>query len=41
MSGVAGMDPQHDRSIESAERYGAHNYAPLPVVLTRAEGAFV
>jgi ornithine--oxo-acid transaminase len=27
--------------IETIEKYGAHNYAPLPVVLSRGEGAFV
>lgn len=27
--------------IEQAERYGAHNYHPLDVVLTKGEGAFV
>ncbi len=27
--------------IEQAERWAAHNYAPLEVVLTRGEGAFV
>lgn len=27
--------------IERAERWGAHNYHPLPVVLTKAEGPFV
>jgi ornithine--oxo-acid transaminase len=27
--------------IERCERWGAHNYHPLPVVLTRAEGPFV
>jgi len=27
--------------IEEAERFGAHNYAPLPVVLARGEGCFV
>ena len=27
--------------IELAERYGAHNYHPLPVTLVRGEGAFV
>jgi ornithine--oxo-acid transaminase len=27
--------------IEEAERFGARNYAPLPVVLTRGEGCFV
>ncbi len=28
-------------SIEREERYGAHNYHPLPVVLERGEGVFV
>jgi ornithine--oxo-acid transaminase len=27
--------------IAQAERFGARNYAPLPVVLARGEGAFV
>jgi ornithine--oxo-acid transaminase len=27
--------------IDETERLGAHNYAPLPVVLTRGEGCFV
>ncbi|MCX6169767.1 MAG: ornithine--oxo-acid transaminase [Ignavibacteriales bacterium] len=27
--------------IELEEKYGAHNYHPLPVVLTRGEGAYV
>jgi ornithine--oxo-acid transaminase len=27
--------------LEKEERYGAHNYHPLPVVLTRGEGVFV
>jgi len=27
--------------MELADRYGAHNYAPLPVVIERGEGAFV
>lgn len=27
--------------IDRAEKWGAHNYHPLPVVLTRAEGPFV
>ena len=27
--------------VEQGERWGAHNYAPLEVVLTRGEGAFV
>lgn len=28
-------------AIERAERWGAHNYHPLPVVLTKADGPFV
>jgi ornithine--oxo-acid transaminase len=28
-------------SIEQVERFGAHNYHPLPVVVARAEGAWV
>jgi ornithine--oxo-acid transaminase len=39
------MDPQrHQESRElvaQAERYGAHNYRPLEVVLSRGQGAFV
>ncbi len=27
--------------IAEAERFGAHNYAPLPVVITRGQGCFV
>ena len=27
--------------IEREKRYGAHNYHPLPVVLSRGEGVFV
>ncbi|WP_242342697.1 ornithine--oxo-acid transaminase [Anaeromyxobacter terrae] len=30
-----------DELIAQAERFGARNYAPLPVVLARGEGAFV
>lgn len=29
------------RAIEWEEKYGAHNYHPLPVVLSRGEGVFV
>ena len=29
------------RYLEEAERYSAHNYHPLPVVLTRGEGIWV
>jgi ornithine--oxo-acid transaminase len=27
--------------VEREDRYGAHNYAPVPVVLTRGEGVHV
>jgi ornithine--oxo-acid transaminase len=30
-----------DESIKLAEQYGAHNYHPLPVVVSRASGAWV
>ncbi len=30
-----------ERIIEITERYGAHNYHPLPVVISRAEGIYV
>lgn len=39
-----GMSPDSYKSaeyIELAEQYGAHNYAPLPVVAHRAEGAWI
>ena len=29
------------RYIDQEEKYGAHNYHPLPVVLSKGEGAFV
>lgn len=32
---------QTQRYLELEEQYGAHNYHPLPVVLTRGEGVFV
>ncbi|MBI5169101.1 MAG: ornithine--oxo-acid transaminase [Candidatus Eisenbacteria bacterium] len=32
---------QTARHIESTERHSAHNYAPLPVVVSRASGAWV
>ena len=34
----AGSTEQH---IETTERYAAHNYHPLPVVLASGEGAWV
>lgn len=44
MGQAPGMSPDSYSSsefIELAERYGAHNYAPLPVVAQRAEGAWI
>ncbi len=32
---------QTEAAIEKEDRYGAHNYHPLPVVLERGEGVFV
>ncbi len=39
MKDVATMSSQH--FIEIEEKYGAHNYHPLPVVLSKGEGVFV
>lgn len=39
MKDVATMSSQH--FIELEEKYGAHNYHPLPVVLSKGEGVFV
>ncbi|MFC1654899.1 aminotransferase class III-fold pyridoxal phosphate-dependent enzyme, partial [Myxococcota bacterium] len=33
--------PSSKEIIEITEKYGAHNYKPLPVVISRAEGAWV
>ena len=33
--------PSAMQYIAREDRYGAHNYAPLPVVLTRGEGVHV
>lgn len=35
------MASKTDRLIALAEKYGAHNYHPLPVVISRAKGPFV
>ena len=32
---------QNTSFIQLEDRYGAHNYHPLPVVLSRGEGVFV
>ena len=34
-------DQNSTKSIELENKYGAHNYHPLPVVLTKGEGVFV
>jgi len=42
VSPAAGAEPRGTRAlVEQAERFGARNYAPLPVVLCRGEGCFV
>nr|HRC87967.1 aminotransferase class III-fold pyridoxal phosphate-dependent enzyme [Thermoanaerobaculia bacterium] len=33
--------PTSERSIELEERYGAHNYRPLDVVIERGEGVWL
>mmetsp|Transcript_5519 Transcript_5519/g.9590 ORF Transcript_5519/g.9590 Transcript_5519/m.9590 type:complete len:454 (-) Transcript_5519:507-1868(-) len=33
--------PQQQKLIDREDKYGAHNYAPLPVVLTGGKGVFV
>ncbi|HAZ08119.1 MAG TPA: ornithine--oxo-acid transaminase [Elusimicrobia bacterium] len=35
------MGDRSRKAIALAEKYGAHNYHPLPVVITRAKGPFV
>jgi len=35
------MSSKTNEVIERSERWGAHNYHPLPVVLVKAEGPFV
>ncbi|EIE19712.1 ornithine transaminase [Coccomyxa subellipsoidea C-169] len=39
LSGAASAEQQ--QFIDREDRYGAHNYAPVPVVLTRGEGVHV
>ncbi len=41
MSTKATKAPKAGALIELADRWGAHNYAPLPVVIERGEGAYV
>ena len=35
------MTPTSQSSMQLEERYGAHNYHPLPVVLEKGEGVYV
>ncbi|NNL15253.1 MAG: ornithine--oxo-acid transaminase, partial [Flavobacteriaceae bacterium] len=30
-----------ERAMQLEDKYGAHNYHPLPVVLSRGEGVYV
>jgi ornithine--oxo-acid transaminase len=38
---LQGLSPKAETLIEKENKYGAHNYHPLPVVLDRGEGVFV
>ncbi len=38
---TSNISPLTQQFLEKEERYGAHNYHPLPVVLTRGEGVYV
>ncbi|MDU0204867.1 ornithine--oxo-acid transaminase [Paenibacillus sp. MAH-36] len=35
------METKSSRIIEQTEKYGAHNYHPLPIVISRAQGVWV
>lgn len=35
------LTPKSQQFIDQEDKYGAHNYHPLPVVLSRGEGAFM
>lgn len=41
MSAIAQLSEKTTHYLELEERYGAHNYHPLPVVLSKGEGIFV
>lgn len=41
MTVTSGLSEKSLHYLSLEERYGAHNYAPLPVVLTRGEGVFL
>jgi len=37
----SGLSPKAQKMVDLEEKYGAYNYAPLPVVLERGEGVHV
>lgn len=41
MHAVKTLTPRTQYFLEKEEQYGAHNYHPLPVVLTRGQGVYV
>ena len=41
MQAITTMSALTQRYLELEERYSAHNYHPLPVVLTKGEGVYV
>ncbi len=41
MLSTSALSPLTQQFLEKEERYGAHNYHPLPVVLNRGKGVFV
>src|SRR5215218_8672362 len=41
MQATTDIVSKHQYYLELEEKYSAHNYHPLPVVLTRGEGVFV
>lgn len=41
MQSTLSVSPKTQYYIDLEEKYGAHNYHPVPVVLTRGEGVFV
>ena len=41
MVSTVSMSPLSQKFLEREERFSAHNYHPLPVVLTRGEGVYV
>ncbi len=41
MNSISNLSSRSSYFLELEEKYGAHNYHPLPVVLTKGEGVFV